>query len=53
MRKKLVILALVLAAAAASTATAPVSAAPCPPRTAPIDCGTYIICCPYNALCFC
>jgi hypothetical protein len=53
MRKKLVILALVLAATAAATAPATVSASPCPPKTAPLNCGTYIVCCPYTALCFC
>jgi hypothetical protein len=54
MRKKLVLLAFALAAAAAS-AISPASAASstCPKNTRPIDCGTYILCCPYNAFCVC
>jgi hypothetical protein len=55
MRKKLVLLALALGAIVASSAISPASAAPttCPKNTRPIDCGTYILCCPYNAFCVC
>jgi hypothetical protein len=54
MRKKLVLLAFALAAAAAS-AVSPASAAgpTCPKNTHAIDCGTYILCCPNNAFCVC
>jgi len=55
MRKKLVLLALALGAIVASSAISPASASPptCPKNTRPIDCGTYILCCPYNAFCVC
>jgi hypothetical protein len=55
MRKKLVLLALALGAIVASSAISPASAASstCPKNTRPIDCGTYILCCPYNAFCVC
>jgi len=55
MRKKLVLLGLALAAAIAAGTMAPAAAAgsTCPKNTHPIDCGTYILCCPDNAFCVC
>jgi hypothetical protein len=54
MRKRLIFLAFALAAAAAG-ALSPASAASstCGKNTHPIDCGTYILCCPNNAFCVC
>jgi hypothetical protein len=54
MRKKLAFLALALGITAAGL-SAPASAASptCPKNTRPIDCGTYVLCCPLNAFCVC
>ena len=54
MRKKLVILAFALAAAAASTLS-PVSAqtSTCPKNSHLFVCPTYSFCCPNNAFCAC
>jgi len=53
MRKKLVVLVLALAATAAASVISPAAAATCPKNTRPIDCGTFVLCCPFNAFCFC
>lgn len=55
MRKRLLLLALALAAVTAASTSVPASAtvSTCPKNTRPIDCGTYILCCPYNAFCVC
>ena len=55
MRKKLVLLVLALVAVLAASALSPASASPstCPRSWRPIDCGTYILCCPPYAVCFC
>jgi len=53
MRKKLVILTFALAAAAASTLSAPAKADTCPKGTHLFVCPTSSFCCPNNALCFC
>ncbi|HYU33309.1 MAG TPA: hypothetical protein VEW48_14215 [Thermoanaerobaculia bacterium] len=55
MRKKLILLVVALLAVLATSALSPASAASstCPRNTHPIDCGTYILCCPNNAFCVC
>jgi hypothetical protein len=52
MRKKLALLVFALAAVAA-TSTSHAASSTCPKNTRPIDCGTYILCCPFNAFCVC
>ena len=52
MRKKLVILGFVLAAAVAG-ARSPVAAGSCPPKSFLFVCPTYSFCCPFNARCVC
>jgi hypothetical protein len=53
MRKKLVLLVFALAAAAGTITPASADSSTCPKNTHPIDCGTYILCCPNNAFCVC
>ena len=53
MRKRLLFLALALAALTASSALSPATASTCPKNSHAIDCGTYILCCPNNAFCVC
>jgi hypothetical protein len=54
MRKKLVVLAFALAAAAAGIDTPASAAGPaCPINTYPINCGTYTLCCRIGARCIC
>jgi hypothetical protein len=53
MRKKLALLAFALAAVAAASAPSQAAQSTCPKNTRPIDCGTYILCCPLNAFCVC
>jgi hypothetical protein len=52
MRKKLIILVLALAAAAAGTLT-PASAKTCPSGTYVFQCANFTVCCPIGALCHC
>ena len=53
MRKKLALFVFALAATAAASIPSPSAAATCPKNTRPIDCGTYVLCCPINAFCVC
>jgi len=53
MRKKLALLVFALAAVTATLAISPASALTCPKNSHPIDCGTYILCCPNFAFCVC
>ncbi|HEX3552806.1 MAG TPA: hypothetical protein VIA62_06215 [Thermoanaerobaculia bacterium] len=55
MRKKLALLVFALAAVTAASAISPASAAAstCPKNSHPIDCGTFILCCPNFAFCVC